>query len=256
MSIMSIKNLIQGLLLVFGLQACQAGDAYRDIRNYYFPLKSLESGLVYEYEPIENTPSGTVYWYYRSIFQDGKVNLTGTYYENELIPLQLNNEEMTEAGMVLKDLYLYEKDSLNSEQQIQIPVEVIQDDVFPFKVRPQGGIFLYDIKWTSPLDPGATMELIKNRYYSGDTTFVFQEKTYDAIVFELKELVSYDKEGVLEQQYEGKEIYAKGLGLVYYSKKVTEALHLQYRLKDRYPMERLEEKFRLQYEAAQAGGSQ
>ncbi|GAB5551819.1 MAG: hypothetical protein Sapg2KO_14100 [Saprospiraceae bacterium] len=235
------------LLSVF-MAACQSEDGYRDIRNYYFPLKALESGLVYEYEPLGNTPTSNIYWYYRSIIQNGAVNLTGTYYENDLIPLQLNNEQMTEAGMVLKDLYLYEADSFNVDQQRQIPVEIIQDDVFPFNVKKDGGIFLYNIKWSTPNDPGATMELIKNRRYLRDTSFVFQDKKYDAILFELKELVAYDKEGVLEQEYSGQEIYAKGLGLVYYSKQVTEALHLQYRLKERYPMERLEEKFRIKYE--------
>lgn len=246
---MKYKTLLSiGLLSIF-MAACQSDNEYRDIRNYYFPLKTLESGLVYEYEPVGNTPSSTNYWYYRSIMQNGEVNLTGTYYENDLIPLQLNNEQMTEAGMVLKDLYLYETDSTNTEQQLQIPVEVVQDDVFPFRVKKEGGIFLYNIKWSSPADPGATMELIKNRYYAGDTMIVFQNKKYEAIIFELKELVAYDKEGVLEQQYDGQEIYAKGLGLVYYSKKITDALHLRYRLKDRYPMEQLEEKFRLKYES-------
>ena len=247
---MRLKMLSLFILIVIFLAACQSGNGYRDIRNYYFPLKSLETGLVYEYEPVGNTPSGVNYWYYRSIFQNGEVHLTGTYYENDLVPLQLNNEQMTEAGMILQDLYLYETDSTKENQQIQIPVEVIQDDVFPFSVQKEGGIFLYNVKWSSPNDPGATMELIKNRYYAGDTTIVFQDKKYDAIIFDLKELVSYDKEGVLEQQYNGQEIYAKGLGLVYYSKKVSEALNLRYQLKDRYPMEALEEKFRLKYESA------
>lgn len=249
---MKYKILISIVSLSVFLAACQSGNGYQDIRNYYFPLKTLESGLVYEYEPVGNTPTSNIYWYYRSIIQNGEVNLTGTYYENDLIPLQLNNEQMTEAGMVLKDLYLYETDSTNTGKQLQIPVEIIQDDVFPFSVKKDGGIFLYHIKWSTPSDPGATMELIKNRRYLRDTTIVFQDKKYDALLFELKELVAYDKEGVLEQQYAGEEIYAKGLGLVYYSKQVTEALHLQYRLKERYPMERLEEKFRLKYESKEA----
>ncbi len=227
------------------LQACQSENKSKDIRNYYFPLKALKDGLVYEYSPQGNTPSGPAYWYYRSIIQDGNVNLTGTYYENDLIPQQLSNESMTNAGMVLDDLFLYETDTA-TDTQIQIPVNVIHDDVFPFQVRENGGIFLYHVDWTSPLDSGAVLSVIKNRRYLRDTSFQLAGENYDALLFELKELVAYDKEGVLEQEYAGIEIYAKGLGLVYYSKKVTEALHLQYRLKSRYPMEQLEEKFRLQ----------
>lgn len=234
--------------MVLSLQACQSGDGYRDIRNYYFPLKSLESGLVYEYEPLGISPNGTAYWYYRSLIDGDEVNLTGTYYEQELIPQQLSNERMTGAGMVLQDLFLYENDSSDAEVQIQIPVEVIEDDVFPFRVKENGGIFLYHIRWQPPQDSGATIELIKNRRYLGDTSIIFQDKKYDAIILGLKELAAYDKEGVLEQEYSGREVYAKGLGLYYYSKRISEDLHLRYQLKDRYPMERLEEKFRLQYE--------
>ena len=82
-----------GSLLIMSLQACQSENKAKDIRNYYFPLKALKDGLVYEYIPQGNTPSGPAYWYYRSILQDGNVNLTGTYYENDLIPQQLSNEK-------------------------------------------------------------------------------------------------------------------------------------------------------------------
>lgn len=235
-------------LTVLTLQGCQSEESYRDIRNYYYPLKTLESGLVYEYEPLGISPNGTAYWYYRSIINGNEVNLTGTYYERDLIPQQLSNEKMTDAGMVLQDLFLYENDSTDSDRQLQVPVEIIEDDVFPFQVRENGGIFLYNIRWQPPQDSGATIELIKNRRYVGDTTITFQEKKYDAIIFDVKELAAYDKDGVLEQEYNGREIYAKGLGLVYYSKVLSEDLHLQYLLKDRYPMEQLEEQFRLQYE--------
>jgi hypothetical protein len=150
--------------------------------------------------------------------------------------------------MVLEDLFLFEEDTSGTGQQYQIPVEIVQDDVFPFRVQKDGGIFLYHVQWEPPADPGANLALIKNRRYEGDTTFVFQGKKYDAIVFSVKELVSYDQNGVLEQQYDGQEIYAKGLGLVYYRKKISDALNLRFRLSERYPMQQLEEKFRELYQ--------
>lgn len=240
--------LFSTLIIVLGLQACQSADAYRDIRNYYFPLKSLESGLVYEYQPLGISPNGTAYWYYRSLIDGDRVNLTGTYYEKDLIPQQLSNERMTNAGMVLQDLFLYESDSNDAAVQLQIPVEVIEDDIFPFKVKENGGIYLYHISWQPPQDQGAKIDLIKNRRYLKDTTITFQNQDYDALIFELKELISYDKEGVIEQEYSGREIYAEGLGLFYYSKNISPDLQLRYQLTDRYPMERLEQQFRLHYE--------
>ena len=136
----------------------------------------------------------------------------------------------------------------SSGKQIQVPVEVIEDDVYPFQVREDGGVFLYHVAWESVIDTGATIDIFKNRRYLRDTTFLLDGTSYPAQLFELKELLSYDKDGVFEQQYSGLEIFAKGIGLVYYSKNISESLNLEYRLQSRYPMEQLEEKFRLQYQ--------
>lgn len=242
---MKVKNIFCYLGLWIFLTTCQSTNSYQDIRNYYFPLKALQDGQVYEYQPQGNTPTGPAYWYYRSIIQEGSVHLTATYYEQDLLPLQFSNELMTSSGMVLEDLFLYETDSLSGDQT-QTTVQVEVDDVFPFRVRKEGGVYLYHVRWDDPNEQG-TFSLIKNRRYLRDTTFVFEKQSYPAQLFELRELISHDQEGVWEQEYQGQEIYAKGLGLVYYSKKVTEALELSYRLAKRYPMTVLEEKFRLQY---------
>ena len=91
------------------------------------------------------------------------------------------------------------------------------------------------------------MRVIKNRRFAGDTVIRYQGLTYNAVKFDLRELFEYDKEGVLEQEYTGEEIYARGLGLVYYRKDIADDFQLEYRLVDRYPMEQLEAKFRTLY---------
>lgn len=89
--------------------------------------------------------------------------------------------------------------------------------------------------------------VIKNRYFAGDTTFVFEGKTYPAVKFELKEHIELDQIGVFESTYPGMEIYAKELGLVYFRKEIQENMMLAYRLKSRFSMEKLEERFRSRY---------
>jgi hypothetical protein len=222
------------------LSACQSDT--RHIRDYYFPLKQLTEGLVYEYQSVNNDSLAPEYWYFRSFVLDSGIYLTGTSYSPDFTPQQLVREEMVSNGMILQDLYLYDSDSTDFQQQVA--AQIIAGNVFPFEVRDSGGIFLYKVSWQLPSEPGATTTLIKNRRYAGDTTFVFQDKRYDCVVFEVRELLEYDLNGRFEQEFSSVEWYAKGLGLVYYRKDIAADLVLEYRLIDRYPMTRLEEAFR------------
>lgn len=234
-------------LITLGTTACQSDSQTRDIRNYYFPLKQLTEGMVYEYQAVNNDSLVPEYWYYRSLLPGDSIYLSATFYGGNLLPQQQMTQRMTSSGMVLKDMYLYEADSTREDVQLQIPVQVVADDVFPFYVRDSGGIFLYHVRWELPQQANASMRLIKNRRYTGDTSFQYRGKTYPAVRFDLRELLEYDREGVLEQEYTGTEIYAKGLGLVYYRKEISDQFQLEYRLADRYPMEQLEAKFRSYY---------
>ena len=237
------KNIFSILIFsLFCLTFCR-NDGKKDIRNYYFPLKSLEDGLVYEYASVKNDSLTPAYWFYRSFISKEGVYLTGTYYEYELIPLQVIREELVSNGMLVKEAFLYERPDSNGLQD-RVSLSIQADNVFPFEVSDSSGIFLYKVKWEPVSDPGASITLIKNRSYAGDTTFTYNDQRYDAVIFNVKELIEYDKEGVFEQTYDGREIYAKGVGLVYYDKKVADGVDWAYRLNRQYPMEELEETFR------------
>lgn len=226
---------------------CQRDGGVKNIREYYFPLKQLQDGLVYEYRAVNNDSLAPNYWYYRSFVQDSGIYFTGTYYDAaDLTPLQFTREEMVSNGMRLIDLYLYEPDSTGKSQRVE--AEIIAGSVFPFEVRDSGGVFVYNIEWTSLGEPKTTTGLIKNRRYAGDTTFVFDDKRHDAVIFKVRELLEHDQEGVFEQEFATEEWYAEGLGLVYYRKEITDDLVLEYRLAERYPMTQLEELFRQKME--------
>lgn len=235
-------NISGGLLVLFiSLTSC-LDKGPRDIRSHYFPLRELQEGMVYEYLPLNHDSLTPTYWYYRSFFGEEGVFLTKTYYEYELVPLQFSREEVVSNGMLLQDIYLYEKDSTGKQQGV--PVEVLSGSAFPFQVTDSSGVFLYKIQWHPLSDPLATLTLIKNRRYVKDTIISYDQQERDAVVFDIKELLEYDKEGVFEHQYSGREVYAEGIGLVYYEKKVAGDFHWAYRLEKRYPMSQLEEKFK------------
>lgn len=227
-------------IFVTGLSSCRENGP-RDIRDYYFPLRELEEGLVYEYQPVHLDSLTPAYWYYRSFIQDDGVFLTGTYYEYDLVPLQLVREELVRNGMLVQDVNLYNEVTDSTGLQDRTAAEVLQGSAFPFEVTDSSGVFLYKIRWEPSQDSGAVITLVKNRQYLGDTVVQVMGESRDAIVFKVRELLSYDKEGVFEQEYGGREIYAKGIGLVYYDKKIGGSMMLSYALKRRYPMNELEE---------------
>jgi hypothetical protein len=233
-----------GLLAMLILISCQ-NDGKQDIRDYYYPMRSLEDGLVYEYQSPSIDSLTPAFWYYRSFIQDDGVFMTGTYYEHELEPLQLVREEMVSNGMLVKEVFLYEPGD-STGRQTRLDVEVLQGAAFPFEVSDSSGVFLYKIRWSPPSDSGATYTVIKNRHYAGDTIVNVLGKSRNAVIFQVQELVEYDKNGVFEKQFGGKEIYAEGLGLVYYNKMVDDQMSWDYALVNRYPMDTLEKHFKQQ----------
>jgi len=218
-------------------------DGKRNVKDYYFPVKELQSPKVYEYQAVGNDTLNPDYWYYGTIVKDGHIYFTGNYYDGDFVVQQFFREEMVDNGMLLNDMYLYAFDP--EGKQVQVPVEVLADSSFPFEVSQPSGIFLYKIKWIVQPDPLITTTLIRNRRYMGDTTYVYQGRKLDCIYFELRELIEgyQADEGYIEPEYSGIEIYAKDIGLVYYRKEISENTALAYELADIYTMEVFEQKF-------------
>ncbi len=208
---------------------------------YYLPLRELKEGLVYEYQSTNPDTFPPYYWYYRTIEQGNSTFLTGMYYDYKFLPQQLIRQLEVANGMLLDEAFIYETDT--SGYQIQIPMEIISGNSFPFEVKDSFGVFLYNVSWQSALD-SSKISVIKNRRFISTTTYNFQGKSYPAIEFSVRELVEHDKEGVLTIELIGREIYAKGIGLVYVEKRGLQGNYEQaYQLVNRYTMEVLEQKF-------------
>lgn len=239
------KNFFYILTILITLSCQSSTSEYQNIQEYYFPIEALKEGKVYEYQPIGTGDLPPVYWYYHTVMKDGEAFFTGMQYNVNLQPQQFIREEIVKNGMLLADIYLYETDSLG--KQNQIAVEIQSGAAFPFEVKDSTGVFLYKIKWTMEESPKTTLTLIKNRHFMGFEEYVFDGKTYTCAEFRLRELVDneVENEGHLELEFSGKELYAEGIGLVFYEKKeVAGAFRQQYRLAKIYSMEELAAKLR------------
>ncbi|MBK8489940.1 MAG: hypothetical protein IPL49_03295 [Saprospirales bacterium] len=228
------------LAVLFLVLSCGCRES--SLEAYYYPLDELREGLVYEYRSAGDTLDPPFYWYYRTLEQDGATFLTGMYYDQNFTPYQFTREEKVANGMLLVDYYLYENDSTG--KQVQIPVEIEGGNLFSFEAPDPNTVLFYKIRFSTPSDPTTVNSLVRNRQFRSDTTYTYGGKTYDAAVFYVRELIDIEDEGHVEHEFDGLEIYAKGLGMVYFRKNVTESFITEYKLADRYTMEAFEKKFK------------
>jgi len=230
------------LSFIILITACAKSDDKINIKSYYFPIEELTEGKVYEYQSANDPSLPPEYWYYRSFESDTGTFFIGNFYDENFEVQQFFTEEIVSNGTLMQNYFLYARDTAGL--QVQVPTEILVPNVFPFEVRDSGGIFLYKMKWNSGQGNEGSTTLIRNRYYEGKDQYDFEGKNHECVVFSLRELVEvYDPiEGNIEPEYQGKELYAKGIGLVYYEKELDEKNKLAYKLRAIYTMDELTKK--------------
>ncbi|MEO1262682.1 MAG: hypothetical protein AAFZ15_28000 [Bacteroidota bacterium] len=216
----------------------------RNIEDYYFPLNELKKGKIYEYKSVGNELDPPMFWYYKSMKQDGSTYLLGMGYDPEFNPDQFVREEKVSNGMLLVGFYTYESvDSIGKRNQVQ--ADIAAGNVFPFYVKQPANVLLTSLSWMPEGQDGATINLVRNRQFASDTSFVFKNKNIPGVKFNTIELIEHDEQGRLPLEYGGMEVYAKNIGLVSFKKNITEGYQLAYELKDIYSMEEFEEKYKV-----------
>lgn len=222
----------------------------KDISSYYFPVKALKEGKVYEYRFVGRPEIAPEYWYHQTLTADPKASdKKGTYFTSTLYDVNLDikqvvSEEIVSNGMLLDDLYLYFKDSTN--RTARVSPTILQRNVYPFEYQDTTLKYFYKIHFKNPFDTLQTTYLTRTRRYKGKTTYNYKGKTYDCVEFALEEKIDDDREGHWEKIIYGKELYAKGIGLIYYRKGLQKEFALEYELNDIYDMSTLEKKLNVQ----------
>ncbi|MFT5167399.1 MAG: hypothetical protein ACI8P3_002636 [Saprospiraceae bacterium] len=237
--------------VLFGVFVCMLSpsctgekNTKKNIKAYYYPVAALKEPLVYEYRPVNNDTLGTEYYYFMTIETDTATYFTTNIYNQFFEVEQFSVEEVVSNGMLQKDYFLYITDTTG--RKTRIPAEIEYGNTFPFEVKDSTGVFLQKMKWVFSEEPLYSTTLIRNRRYIGEKQYQYKGTDYDAVMFSLRELVDDFNDGHLETQTSGIEVYAKGIGLVYYKKNISKNLILEYELVDQYTMAELEEKFKSQ----------
>lgn len=201
-----------------------------DISSYYFPIYKLYDGMMFVYKYKEpNKPE--LIWHLQTKNQNKSVFLNKIVMES--LSTQTIVEEVVPSG--IKTVSLQTEDQTKENETITADFNILKGDTYPFKVEQNGGIYLFQAKWSNSNKPLETYTLIRNRRYEGDTTFVFKGQTIPAIKISVNELIEIDNDGVQEFKQKGLEVYAQGIGLVASRKVLDQFMVSEYQLVDTFP---------------------
>lgn len=239
---------VWGIFLCLCIVFVGCTNGKRNIKAYYFPIENLYEGKVYEYNVKMGEQSLPEYWYVHTEEQNGKQYLFTARYDHQFNMRQLLSEEVVFNGTLVSKYFLYDIDSVG--KNIQIPVQVPQNNLFPFEVTDATGVFIFEANWTSPKDSTHKTTVIKNRRFQGDSDFLFQEKKQSCITFSTHDLVEDKREGTLSLEQKGTEQYAKNIGLIHLKKEIGKNT-LEYTLVDIFGMSELEKRMKVYWEKNQ-----
>jgi len=245
--IVAVRDLSTLLILMLTLNffACGEKDKH-DISDYYFPVKNLKGGKVYEYTVSQNDSVVPEYWYYRAFVRDSGLFLVGTYYDHQFQIGQIIREKITKTGALAKECNFYEADPRPNVEggQIRTQTRIEAPNKFPFLVSDSLGVFLFKLQFNPPEEPDLTFSVLRKRRYLGKAPdFEFDGKKHACVKFSLHETIGNEQEEHDKVVSIGEEWYAKGLGLVYYRKTYGGgAFKIESRLTDIFHMKELERK--------------
>ena len=240
MKISTILKLVVSLSCLLYLFSCGSIKKDNGFLKYYYPLDELKEGLVYEYHPVNTDSLPIDYWYFRVHTVDGEEFLTGNNYNADFEVQQFVREKVEWEGVKLVDFILYRQNETG--KQDQIAVEIQKNEVFPSYMLDSTKNYTMKLKWDLPAEEGTFMTLEREKKYYAKSEYPYDGKNHECIVFSLKEHIEHfiEDDGYLEPEYPGIEIYAKGIGLVYYKKILGEGVELEYKLKRKYSMKEFE----------------
>ena len=224
--------------------SCRVDYIARDFMAYYYPVHELQEGKIYEYRPVSNDSLPVDYWYYSSHKVDDELHFTGNYYNNRFEVQQFFREIEKENAMFLADFILYQTDKQG--KQTQISVEILDKNTFPIYFADSTLTSKMGIKWDIPGEEGTSIALKRERKYIAMSEYNYKGERLECAIFKTLENIEHFviDDGYLEPSFPGVEIYAKGVGLVYYKKQLSKNVNIEYELYETYSMEEFEKKYK------------
>lgn len=206
--------------------SCRQADSNPgDYAAYYLPIGAIpDSGLVYSYRNLTDTAAGPEIWRH-SVIGDGLIESVNYGPEGEIVQQQF--DRVVANGVMIDSLLLFYQDTDGLRKPIRVRIH--SPHRFPFQPGDSTKVWLTHLEWNQPLD-SLHIVLQRRRRFAGDTTWEIKGKSIPAIRFMTDDTFETERDGWTSSAWSGEEIYAKGIGLVYYKRKISDQLSLEFSL--------------------------
>jgi hypothetical protein len=210
------------------MTGCSTGqEGTPDLADYYLPLSTLSpEGVTYRYQNQQDALAPLEVWFHQKLGSDRTLSIN---YDPEGREVLRQYDRFVENGVVIDSLVLISHDSTG--KQHPVATNVISPNRFPFDVTDTSMIWLTRLEWWQPLD-SLHIVLARRRKFDGDTVWFFGKKERPAVRFTVEDTFETERVGWSSSQWSGEEIYARGIGLVYYKRQITNDLSLEFGLNE------------------------
>ena len=196
-----------------------------DLSDFYLPLDSLDGeGSRYIYKNLIDSNREPEIWQH---IKTSEGQITSINYDHVQQVVQKQYERVVETGVLVDSLVLFFYDSTGIATSI--PVKVHSANRFPFGVPDSTVVWLSHFEWWQPGD-SLHVILERRRSFDGDTIWNWGGKEVPAVKFHTSDKFETEQVGWTTSGWEGQEIYAKGIGLVYYRRDISPQLRLAFQL--------------------------
>ncbi len=226
-----------GLVIVsilIGFSSCADNESVSlSTEDYYLNHVAFAgNGVVYRYESVNDMTLPDEYWHYRySAGRRGNYFHSTMYLQNGQI-VQRTKERLTREMSQLLSLDLTYTDERGIHE---IPTQVLDNQTFIFGPIDSTTTAKHVISyWDTSVD-SVRVVFNKERILLGSMEYEYNGQLLTAIHVRTKELLETETEGFTTSEWEGEEIYAQDIGLVYYKKTISPVFALEYRLAETLP---------------------
>ena len=214
-------------------------DKQTDYSDYYFPVKSFpKEGMIYTYKNLRDPEGGKPEIWHHVRKTDGLLESTNyslIYDFNSANPVpdtemvQRQYDRITGNGVVTDSLVLYAKDSSGTVRHFR--VHILSGNRFPFVPGDSTNTYLSHMEWWQPED-SLHVDLQRRRKFMANTLWLHDGKSYPAVRFKTEDTFETERDGWTISSWDGVEIYALNIGLVYYKRNISPELRVEFELQD------------------------
>lgn len=202
-------------------------DPPEDYSGYYLPVETFpDEGSVYTYRNRTDTLAPPEIWHHR---RKGEGLIESINYGPDGAVVQRQYDRVVHNGVFTDSLQLFYLDTSGVRRQID--VTILSGSRFPFQPGDSAKVWLAHFDWKQPQD-SLHIVLQRRRRFIEDTSWVFMGKSLPAVRFRTEDTFETERDGWTSSTWTGEEIYALGVGLVYYKRRISDSLSLEFELKE------------------------